>query len=119
MLNKCEVEKEKLKLMKSLLNISDGDLTFLSMKTKISYSRIWYCFHWQTMTDKNILDAIFFMHQMLLHAYSTDYKTFKNAWNNYNMFVQSISEDKFLELQNRASEIMKSFGYIEKKGDKV
>lgn len=69
--------------------------------------------------SKNILDAIFFMHQMLLHAYSTDYKTFKNAWNNYNMFVQSISEDKFLELQNRASEIMKSFGYIEKKGDKV
>ena len=35
MLNKCEVEKEKLKLMKSLLNVCDNDLTFLSMKTKI------------------------------------------------------------------------------------
>ena len=54
MLNKCEVEKEKLKLMKALLNVCDYDLTFLSMKTKISYSRIWYCFHWQTMTDQTL-----------------------------------------------------------------
>lgn len=54
MLNKCEVEKEKLKLMKALLNICDNDLTFLSVKTKISYSRIWYSFHQQTMTDQTL-----------------------------------------------------------------
>ena len=41
MLTKLEIEKEKIKLMKSLLNISDGDLTFISVKTKIPYSRIW------------------------------------------------------------------------------
>ena len=40
MLTKLEIEKEKIKLMKSLLNISDGDLTFISVKTKIPYSRI-------------------------------------------------------------------------------
>ena len=45
MLTKSEIEKEKIKLMKSLLNISDGDLTFISVKTKIPYSRIWGTFH--------------------------------------------------------------------------
>ena len=49
MLTKIEIEKEKIKLMKALLNISDGDLTFISVKTKIPYSRIWGTFHKQKL----------------------------------------------------------------------
>ena len=51
MLTKLEIEKEKIKLMKSLLNISDGDLTFISVKTKIPYSRIWGTFHKKMIND--------------------------------------------------------------------
>lgn len=54
MLTKLEIEKEKIKLMKSLLNISDGDLTFISVKTKIPYSRIWGTFHKQKLTDQTL-----------------------------------------------------------------
>ena len=54
MLTKSEIEKEKIKLMKSLLNISDGDLTFISVKTKIPYSRIWGTFHKQKLTDQTL-----------------------------------------------------------------
>ena len=54
MLTKNEIEKEKIKLMKSLLNISDGDLTFISVKTKIPYSRIWGTFHKQKLTDQTL-----------------------------------------------------------------
>jgi hypothetical protein len=54
MLTKIEIEKEKIKLMKSLLNISDGDLTFISVKTKIPYSRIWGTFHKQKLTDQTL-----------------------------------------------------------------
>ena len=54
MLTKNEIEKEKIKLMKSLLNISDGDLTFISVKTKIPYSRIWGTFHTQKLTDQTL-----------------------------------------------------------------
>ena len=39
MLTKIEIEKEKNKLMKSLLSIADNDLTFLAVKSKIPYSR--------------------------------------------------------------------------------
>ena len=54
MLTKLEIEKEKIKLMKALLNISDGDLTFISVKTKIPYSRIWGTFHKQKLTDQTL-----------------------------------------------------------------
>ena len=54
MLTKLEIEKEKIKLMKSLLNISDGDLTFISVKTKIPHSRIWGTFHKQKLTDQTL-----------------------------------------------------------------
>ena len=54
MLTKLEIEKEKIKLMKALLNISDGDLTFISVKTKIPYSRIWGTFHKQKFTDQTL-----------------------------------------------------------------
>ena len=62
MLTKIEIEKEKNKLLKSLLNISDGDLTFISVKTKIPYSRIWGTFHNNKLTDstlKMIIDSCY------------------------------------------------------------
>jgi hypothetical protein len=54
MLTKIEIEKEKHKLMKSLLNVCDNDLTFLSVKSKIPYSRIYSTYHNGKITDTTL-----------------------------------------------------------------
>ena len=62
MLTKIEIEKEKHKLMKSLLNVCDNDLTFLSVKSKIPYSRIYSTYHNGKITDrtlKMLIDSCF------------------------------------------------------------
>ena len=54
MLTKIEIEKEKNKLMKSLLSIADNDLTFLAVKSKIPYSRIYSTYHYGKITDRTL-----------------------------------------------------------------
>ena len=60
---------------------------------------------------KDIINAISLIQQLVLQACSSDFVSYINVWNKNYMQVLSMSEDKFLELQNRATEIFKSYGY--------